>query len=1261
MRKIDSFVNQYSLTKTLQLKLIPILETEEHFKADKVLERDKQRAHNYEIVKGFITEYHKSFIERVLKAEGSAMVDRCTHYSDTLGSNCEVAPANVPKCVELFNAYIALYLKSEKTESDNEELEKLDTSLREYLTSVFKAQPEFGSLTGKEMIKVLLPSFVKTEEDKAIVESFDSFTSYFSEFNTIRTLIYGSEGKANEVGVRIFSQNLPKYLDNCKIIRDFILTADEETVEEIKHDLCAALGIKLKDVYTPYNFFNFMAQSGIDQYNQFIGGYTTPDDHHLKVKGLNELISIHNAKAADIDKLPLAQPLHKQILSDRTTLSFIPDEFDDDAEVLNSIKAFFNEERFKEIDELCELLRTIYAFNANGIFVKSNNISTLSHLLFGNWSAINGGFENIYDAAHLDAKAEKNMEKYIEKRHRAILSIKSRSLVEMQTAVDNTSYGKTGTEICDFAVKHAASLSELVKYKYAGFNTEANRLFANGNALRANNSALEIVKGFLDTALEFRDFCKLFIGTGIEEDKDAYFYGEFMPLFESYSEIVTLYNKVRNYCTKRISDGVKKIKLNFDSPLFLSGVDINKFAVSGSMFMLRDGKYYLGVVPKSSRKNFFEKFPPVITGEESYSIVNFKYLPGPNKQLPKIFLLAKSAQELYGVSDEMLRKYNAGCHKKGDTFDLNFCHELIDYFKSCIKIYPGWDIFNFQFSDTESYQSIGEFYSEVANQGYNMSKREVPVSYIHKLVKSGDLYLFEMYRNDFSQYATGIPDTHSLMFTAAFSDLNMASPNITVNGGAEIFYRDKVVDRDKLVCHRANHPIANKNPLNPKRFSTFNFDIYKDKRYSETCITLNLPMMLNFTADGAFYHNLRVRKAIHENNGTNIIAVTRGATDLLNAVVIDPDGNIIESKSFNVITNCVRGDKSHTVDTDYMELYTRKKNADTSSSWQKSETVKRLLEGYTNRVAHEVAMLVMRYDAVLIMENPNLPGFRNTVIDNTLFQNFEKTIIGKLTYLFDKGIKSFDEVGSVMNAYQLTQPFESFKSIGPQNGFMFFAPASYCQNLDPVTGFVPTISPKYTNLNDARSFVEKFNKISYNKEKGYFEFDVDLSVFDKNTIAARTKWTICSFGNRISIYKSKDFNEPQSRIVNLTQEFKNLFGLYDIDYRSETLKNDIIASGSKDFYYEFFGLFRLMLKMRNICTGDGRNFFISPVADDNGNFFCTETAADGMPKSPDACAAYNLARRGLMLSKKIVNADSEDLRTLKLSLTNAEWVAFAQS
>ncbi len=62
----EQFVNHYSLSKTLRFSLIPVGKTEDNFNQKLLLEKDKQRAEDYEKVKDYIDRFHINYIESVL-------------------------------------------------------------------------------------------------------------------------------------------------------------------------------------------------------------------------------------------------------------------------------------------------------------------------------------------------------------------------------------------------------------------------------------------------------------------------------------------------------------------------------------------------------------------------------------------------------------------------------------------------------------------------------------------------------------------------------------------------------------------------------------------------------------------------------------------------------------------------------------------------------------------------------------------------------------------------------------------------------------------------------------------------------------------------------------------------------------------------------------------------------------------------------------------------------------------------------------------
>ena len=80
--------------------------------------------------------------------------------------------------------------------------------------------------------------------------------------------------------------------------------------------------------------------------------------------------------------------------------------------------------------------------------------------------------------------------------------------------------------------------------------------------------------------------------------------------------------------------------------------------------------------------------------------------------------------------------------------------------------------------------------------------------------------------------------------------------------------------------------------------------------------------------------------------------------------------------------------------------------------------------------------------------------------------------------------------------------------------------------------------------------------------------------------------------------------------------------------------------------------------MRNSITGTETDYLISPVADDNGNFYDSRTCNDTLPKNADANGAYNIARKGLMLIEQIKEA--EDVANIKFDISNKSWLNFAQ-
>ncbi|MCB4773637.1 MAG: type V CRISPR-associated protein Cas12a/Cpf1, partial [Sulfurovum sp.] len=286
-------------------------------------------------------------------------------------------------------------------------------------------------------------------------------------------------------------------------------------------------------------------------------------------------------------------------------------------------------------------------------------------------------------------------------------------------------------------------------------------------------------------------------------DANMAFYNAFEePFVEFDRETTALYNKVRNYLSKKPFSR-EKFKLNFDSPTLLDGWDINQERANRSVLLIKDGKYYLAIM-RPKHTDVFSNAPKDNNGD-FYKKINYKLVPEANKMFPKVFFSEKGI-ERYSPPKDVLDAYKNGEHKKGKTFNIDSMRKIIDYFKSVVPKYKvddddefGWDVFGFSFSPTESYEDISQFYKEVKYQGYKIWMSEISSDYIKQVSKEGKIFLFQIYNKDFSPYAKGRPNMHTLYWKSLFEPQNLQNVVTKLNGKAEIFFRYKSIKKSEAV------------------------------------------------------------------------------------------------------------------------------------------------------------------------------------------------------------------------------------------------------------------------------------------------------------------------------------------------------------------------------------------------------------------------------------------------------------------------------
>ena len=1248
----EQFINRYPLSKTLRFSLIPVGKTEENFNSKLLLEEDEKRAEEYVKVKGYIDEYHKVFIDRVL----SGVV------------------------LENIADYAGYYYKNEKTDGDKEQMTKLEEKMRKQIATALTKDSEYNSLKGQDLIKKILPGFLKSEEERASVEMFANFTTYFRGFQTNRENMYSELAQSTAISYRCVNENLPKFLDNAKSFSKVKALLPAKNLHTLEEDFFALFGIHFLDVFKADYFSFVLSQSGIDKYNGILGGYTCSDG--TKIQGLNEYINLYNQQVAKGDKskkLPFMKQLYKQILSDRESVSFIPEQYKTDDEVISSVNDFYHTTVEQTVREFAGLFRRFSDFDSNGIFIKSGlPVTDISNAVFGVWSAVSSAWENEYEAAK-PIKKGADAEKYHEAEKKAYNKIASFSISEIQRLGEQNTAEKAEGNVVTY---YAHSVPEAVEAVTCAYNSAEKLLTtvyseSHEKKLCSDTEAIEQIKNLLDSVKDLERLVKPLVGTGKEENKDELFYGEFLPLFDALSQVDRLYDKVRNYVTKK-PYSKDKIKLNFGNPQLLGGWPVTKECDYSSIILKDDKFFYLGIMD-SQCKSDFKSYPKPKNAEDMICKMSYYQAADPSKDVPNLMVIENKTVKKNGRKDPIsgenkvlenlkntylpdninkIRK-NRSYSVASENFNREDLVEYIDFYKQRTIEY--FDKLEFNFKKSEDYKNFGEFTDHINSQAYNLSFTPVSKSHIYSLINKGSLYLFKIYNKDFSEYSKGTPNLHTLYFRMLFDERNLSDVVFKLNGEAEMFYRKASISEKEKIVHPANKAIKNKNPDNAKTESNFDYDIVKDRRFTKRQFSLHVPITINFKAHGQENLNNDVRLLLKNKDDIYVIGIDRGERNLIYISVVDGSGKIIEQKSLNEII----GDNGYR--TDYHKLLDLKeKERDAArKSWGTIEGIKELKEGYISQVVHEICRLVLKYDAVIAMEDLNF-GFKKGrfSVEKQVYQKFENMLISKLNFLCDKKADPENE-GGLLKAYQLTNKFDGVNR-GKQNGIIFYVPAWDTSKIDPATGFANLLKPKYSSVSETKHLIENIDDIRYNSETDMFEFDIDYSKFPRCNADYKKRWTVCTNGDRIETFRNPQKNsEWDNRRVELTAEFKALFADYGVDINM-CIKKSVLNISDKGFFVRFIKLFALTLQMRNSVTGSTApedDYLISPVCDATDVFYDSrnyhgENAS--MPADADANGAYNIARKGLWAINQIKNSPADKLDNVKLAVSNAEWLEFAQ-
>lgn len=1230
---MKQFTNQYQISKTLRFELVPTEETREILKKGRnkdreknLLETDKKRAHDFNVAKQVIDRFHRNFINSILDAIKN-------------------------------DSNIARLLQNCSNEKGKDELRKT-------ISDYFQNGPQYKVLFGKELFfkenkKKGLPesplyNYTKNKSERSALESFVDFTTFFKGYQENRKNMYVDKKQTTAIAYRIVNVNLPKFEENNNCFSEIQKTDLIATLHKNRQLKKLLKGKMCEEVFRFDYYVNVWKQTEIEEYNDIVGVINTD------IKQYNDTLS-----GKKKSELPLMKKLFKQILGfkEENKNNWTFRGFDSDEEMLKGIGDFYEVYISKIKENLRLLLESINTFDLASIHIHQKALRTIS--------------SSIFDDGYVIARSlihQKTDETYEDYKERIKKGNKSFTIEDINK--------KANTDVCQYFSRHSfikltednenreeKEIFENIDVAYNDVKEIINNSKNYADKKLSGSSDEQKLKTFLDSLKTLQHFVQPLLGKGDEKKRDWSFYNEFMELWEEFLPLNILYDKVRSHITKK-PFSQDKINVVFDvKGDFLRGWTDSKTENSdngtqygGYLFRrtnaIGEYDYYLGVSKNShllrrqkgaqgafERLEYYQLIDRTIY-QNSYIGAN-SYEEDKSELKEAIMSFAtrtfKSDEEM-GVLNEIkkkdtpssmltvINKLSSAVYLellKDDDFSIlnrRMINNLKNTLLSLKRIPKTQDYKDKDYSlFTEVMKDIEDIcrnervfnYFQVSDEEIVTAQKDVEKPLLLFKISNKDLSYAETFSNG-KRSLRGTENLHTMYFKA----LMEGKQNVFDLGSGQIFFREKSIP--PKVTHPANIPIENKNERvrieRPDR--TLNYDLIKDKRYTEDKYLFHLSVKINYpqkelpkpnqkTAVNNYMADFNkttleyLRKNKHD---INIIGIDRGERNLIYVSLINTQGEHLTSdfpRSYNLINNF-----------DYQrKLKQVAKNRDEErKNWSIPEKITDIKKGYLSQVVHEIASLAVRHHAIIVMENLSR-GFKNGrfPIEHQVYQLFENMLIEKLSYFAFKKDSPSEEYGNIKNGVQLAVPIQKADWIN-QNGWIFYVPAGYTSKIDPATGFVNLFNMGKP-AGSLKEFFGAFDEIAFREDLFYFKFNYSKETFHKIRTDFTNEWMLSSYGERIEKKRSED----------LTSKFKMFFAKTDVNIPLEDVSVESICNLNEDNLKEFWRLFKLMLKMRN--SNDDQDYIISPVASDAP--FVTGKDNSMQITDADANGAYNIALKGL--------------------------------
>lgn len=1274
---MKNFTNLFSQTKTIRMELIPENENAKCLRKDSLaMQKSLDMANAYKTAKEILDEYYRRLINEKLNSL-SLSTEKVNYCFDEFIKKRGDKNYVLPKSYE--DTFIALRKSIADSLTDAKKLE--------YRNLLNKPK-------GKETSKIIdfieseyklgkISEFEYQKQIKAI-SLFESFVGYFDGYKENRNNMFSANAEVTAISNRLINENMLFYFENC-----FRL----EKIKQVDFELYSKLTEIIGEYTIPANYVKIITQDKIIFYNNLIGHKR--DDKFAK--GCNQLINEAKQKNPDLKKkVQLLTNLQNMILFRDSEQTEKIEIFENDKELLNAISNFIENNLQSYINDCNVFFEKEFDFSS--CFILSNKLSKLSQILFESENESYGILKRKL------IENEIKVEDFI-----SLKEIENHCNINISKLLKEKVY-----ELSETLRKNIVAVQPILALPEINADRKPPKTDKQNDKGGTGFQQIGIIKKFFDSIIEMHRFFMIFSpeldGKNVlNENADFDFYG---TLEDILSFDNSLYIKAKNYISKKPYSN-DKIRVYFENNAnFLNGFVESKTENSdngtqygGYLFRKKNSfgeyDYYLGCcsdaklfreykassIPENDKSEFerFYYYQPKL--QTIYNGYRNQDGEGYDKDKQKLKDCIKNVISKNGLSFDYLPEetptaYLSRLNKENyalfntvinDNEFISLQNSVIENLKIVFKKYEE-KIPILKHILAKDYKSLKEFISACSEIEQNktvyyasVSKTEFENVYSPKENSvAKKFYFFKIQNKDLKDKSerknkNGTDNLHTMYFKALMSE----NQKVFDIGSGMIFFREQNYSAKKIV-HKENQLILNKTPDYQKKESVFKYPITKDKRYFSDKFFLHLSFTINYTKKDLKLKDLNanVNKYIYENReSVNIIGIDRGERNLIYISVINQKGEILYQNSMNNISYTLKNDdKSKTVTKDYHKIIDNrvKERENAQKNWGVIDNIKEIKDGYLSQVVHEISMLMIRYNAVIVMENLN-PNFKHSRIsvDNQIYQKFEKALLDKLSYFV---IKKDEEIHGqsisaipVTNGLQLSVSVKSFSEIKDQNGFMFYVWPQYTSKICPKTGFVSLFDTSEKSIAESKKFFEKFESIEFDGRD--FKFKVsDYSKFiDKKNKMIFTDFTITSKGER---YMNKKMNGKwQSEMIEPSKDLKKLLEENGIDF-SKDIKSQIVEKKySASFYFELMKIFKSIIQMRNSKSGDGNiDYILSPIADENGNnVFDSRNICENLPKDADANGAYHIALKGLMALKSIT-PDGK----IKISNSNNDWFAFAQ-